>query len=47
MQNNVKAVILGLAAAISMNPVTSLAASDFEGVWKVKDTNGKPFEITL
>jgi hypothetical protein len=47
MQNIVKAVILGLAVAISMNPVASLAASDFEGVWKVKDMNGKPFEITL
>jgi len=26
---------------------TTLAASPFEGVWKVKDTAGKPFEITL
>jgi hypothetical protein len=26
---------------------TTLAASSFEGVWKVKDTAGKPFEITL
>ena len=25
----------------------SFAASDFEGVWKVKDTAGKQFEITL
>jgi len=25
----------------------SLSASDFEGVWKVKDTAGKEFEITL
>src|SRR5271166_5968593 len=25
----------------------SFAANDFEGVWKVKDTAGKPFEITL
>ncbi|MGF6427821.1 hypothetical protein [Bradyrhizobium elkanii] len=25
----------------------SVAASDFEGVWKVKDTAGQQFEITL
>ncbi len=25
----------------------SFAASDFEGVWKVKDTAGKQFELTL
>jgi hypothetical protein len=25
----------------------ALAASAFEGVWKVKDTAGHPFEITL
>ena len=27
--------------------VASLAASQFEGVWKVQDTSGKPFQITL
>ena len=27
--------------------VAAFAASEFEGVWKVKDTGGKPFEITL
>jgi hypothetical protein len=27
--------------------LASFAASDFEGVWKVKDTAGKQFEITL
>ena len=25
----------------------SLAAGAFEGVWKVADTGGQPFEITL
>jgi hypothetical protein len=25
----------------------TLAAGTFEGVWKVADTNGQPFEITL
>jgi hypothetical protein len=27
--------------------LAALAASAFEGVWKVKDTAGNPFEITL
>jgi hypothetical protein len=47
MQQIVRAALLGVAAAIAMSPVASLAASGFEGVWKVKDTGGKPFEITL
>ena len=47
MQKIVRAAILGLAGAIVLSPVASLAASDFEGVWKVKDTGGKSFEITL
>jgi hypothetical protein len=44
-----KATIAVLAAvfAIAMTTFSSLAASDFEGVWKVKDTAGKTFEITL
>jgi hypothetical protein len=33
--------------AIGLASVASFAASEFEGVWKVKDTSGKPFEITL
>jgi|SRR5271157_983984 len=47
MQKFVRAAIVGLTAALVMSPVESLAASDFEGMWKVKDTAGKPFEITL
>jgi hypothetical protein len=47
MHKFVRAEILGLAAAIAMSPAASLAASEFEGTWKVKDTDGKPFEITL
>src|ERR1700726_2267434 len=35
------------ACLIGMTSLTSLAASAFEGVWKVKDTAGRPFEITL
>jgi hypothetical protein len=33
--------------AIVMTAFAGLAASEFEGVWTVKDTSGKPFEITL
>ncbi len=47
MGNFPRAAILGLAAAISLSPAVSLAADGFEGTWKVKDTAGKPFEITL
>jgi hypothetical protein len=39
------AVIVG--CFIGMTSVPSLAESAFEGVWKVKDTAGQPFEITL
>jgi hypothetical protein len=39
------ALVAGLA--IVMASFASLAASEFEGVWAVKDTNGKPFDITL
>jgi hypothetical protein len=47
MQRTVRATIFGLAAAVAINPAASLAASEFEGTWRVKDTSGKPFEITL
>jgi hypothetical protein len=39
------ALVVGMAMA--MTTFASLAASEFEGVWKVKDSAGKPFEITL
>src|SRR6202030_3704413 len=39
--------VLAEVFAIAMQTFFSLAASDFEGVWKVKDTAGQPFEITL
>jgi hypothetical protein len=32
---------------VAVTSLTTLAASAFEGVWKVKDTAGQPFEITL
>jgi hypothetical protein len=39
--------VLAAVFAIAMTTFSSLATSDFEGVWKVKDTAGPPFEITL
>jgi hypothetical protein len=44
-----KALTIALAAVFIMAvaTLTTLAASEFEGVWKVKDTQGQPFEITL
>jgi len=39
------ALVAGLAIVIAS--VASLAASEFEGVWAVKDSKDRPFEITL
>ena len=39
--------VLTAAAVVAMTAVASLAASQFEGTWKVADTAGKAFEITL
>src|SRR5450631_25484 len=39
--------ILAAVLAIAITTFSSLAASDFEGVWKVKDTAGQTFEIAL
>jgi hypothetical protein len=36
-----------IGLAIAMTAFTALAASEFEGVWVVKDSGGKAFEITL
>ncbi|MGA3303974.1 MAG: hypothetical protein ABSC72_11895 [Methylovirgula sp.] len=49
MQNTKKtiAIIMASVFASALMMSGSLAASAFEGVWKVKDTAGKPFEITL
>jgi hypothetical protein len=35
------------AIFVAVTSLMTLAASAFEGVWKVKDTAGQPFEITL
>ncbi len=32
---------------VAVTILTTLGASAFEGVWKVNDTAGQPFEITL
>lgn len=49
MSRLAKAVSVALAACVVvvMTGFASFAASEFEGVWTVKDTSGKPFEITL
>ena len=44
---NATSTILAAVFVIGMMAVVCFAASGFEGVWKVKDTAGKPFEITL
>jgi hypothetical protein len=36
-----------VACLIVMTSLPALGASAFEGVWKVKDTAGHPFEIAL
>jgi hypothetical protein len=47
MRNTIKTLGVCLAVAAASSPAASLAASTFEGTWKVQDTAGKPFEITL
>ncbi len=44
-----KATLATLAALLALGMISfaSLAAGDFEGVWKVKDGSGHPFDITL
>jgi hypothetical protein len=44
-----KELIVTVAAGclVGMTSLSALAASAFEGVWQVKDTAGKSFEITL
>lgn len=44
---NATSTILAAVFAFSMMVVACFAASPFEGAWKVTDTAGKPFEITL
>jgi hypothetical protein len=46
IRNTIRATVTA-ACLMGMTSLASLAASAFEGVWKVKDTAGEPFEITL
>jgi hypothetical protein len=41
------ATLATAAFAISLSTVIGFGASEFEGTWKVQDTKGHPFEITL
>lgn len=41
------AAALAAVFAIALTSFATLAASQFEGAWKVQDTSGKPFQITL
>ena len=47
MLRNTMRAALTAVGLIGMTSLASLAASPFEGVWRVKDTAGQPFEITL
>ncbi len=42
-----KTAVATATVACLIGITASFAASNFEGVWKVKDTAGKQFEITL
>jgi len=46
MRKTMRAAVT-VACLLGMASLTSLAASAFEGMWKVKDTAGQSFEITL
>ncbi len=41
------AAIVAVACAFGVMSFAALGQTAFEGVWKVKDTAGHPFEITL
>ena len=41
------AAALVACLVLAMASFASFAASEFEGTWAVKDSGGKPFEITL
>ena len=47
IKSEIDAYALAIALVLAMICITASAASVFEGVWTVKDTDGKPFEITL
>lgn len=43
----VAAAVVAAFLVVALTSVSGFAASDFEGVWKVKDTQGKNFKIKL
>lgn len=45
--SRVTAALLAAALAIAVTSFACLAASAFVGTWRVTDTAGQPFEITL
>ena len=47
MSRNAMLAVVAAASIYGMTIIACLAESPFEGVWKVKDTAGNPFEITL
>lgn len=46
MKTLIAAIFLA-AAAVAFSACSNSDASEFAGTWKVADTGGKPFEITL
>jgi hypothetical protein len=44
---SIATVMLSAGFALAMTAFAALAASEFEGVWAVKDSKDRPFEITL
>ena len=46
MRKTAKAAVTATCFVV-VTSFAALAASAFEGAWKVKDTAGHPFEITL
>ena len=47
MSRNTAIALATATCLMGMINVGSLAAGAFEGVWKVADTGGQPFQITL
>jgi hypothetical protein len=43
----VAASVVAAFLVVAMTSVSGFAASDFEGIWKVQDTQGKAFKIKL
>lgn len=43
----VVATLAAMIFAFGVTSLVSLAASQFEGTWKIKDTKGNPYEVTV